>query len=171
MKTKGLYVDGSGQAHRSGIRGTVWQREAILRVLARRSCTKIYADIAAQFTSGILRDLLAQTGYKAGSEVKLKIDLELQLIPDVVATRGRVELPYTTTTLEVVIEILSAEDPMSRILTKCRIYESWGFEQIYVIDPDSRIVFRWTVHRLEEVDIFVSVPVDRVWSALDQALA
>jgi Uma2 family endonuclease len=118
----------------------------------------------------ILLDLLSQAGYKAGPEVKLKIDPDFHPVPDVIATRCRVEVPYPTKAVEIVIEILSDDDPMSRVLTKCRTYQSWGFEQIYVVDPQTRIVFRWTDQRLEEVNTLASVPVDRIWSALDQEL-
>lgn len=119
---------------------------------------------------GILIELLAQSGYKAGSEVKLKVDTGFQPIPDVIATHGRVELPYPTKAVEIVIEILSEEDPMSRVLTKCRAYEGWGFEQVYVIDPEARIVFCWAGHQLEEVSHVDSISVDRIWTALDQEL-
>jgi Uma2 family endonuclease len=118
----------------------------------------------------ILAGFLSQAGYKAGSEVKLKIDPDFHAVPDVIATRGRVEVPYPTRPVEVVIEILSDDDPMSRILTKCRTYQNWGFEQVYVVDPQTRIVFRWADQRLEEVNTLASLPVDRIWSALDQEL-
>jgi Uma2 family endonuclease len=118
----------------------------------------------------ILAGFLSQAGYKAGSEVKLKIDPDFHPVPDVIATRGRVEVPYPTRPVEVVIEILSDDDPMSRILTKCRTYQGWGFERIYVVDPQTRIVFRWTDRGLEEVNTLASLPVDRIWSALDQEL-
>lgn len=58
-------------------------------------------------------NLLSEAGYRAGSEVKLKIDPRSHPIPDVIATRGRVELPYPTKAVEIVIEILSEEDSMS----------------------------------------------------------
>jgi len=119
----------------------------------------------------ILMDLLSEAGYKPESEVKLKIDPEFHAIPDVIATRGRIELPYPTKSVEVVVEVLSDDDPTSRILTKCRAYQDWGFEQICVVDAKSRIVFRWADHRLEEVNVFASISVERIWSALDQALA
>ena len=118
----------------------------------------------------ILMDLLGEAGYKAGSEVKLKIDPDFHLIPDVIATREQVELPYPTKAVEIVTEILSEDDPMGRVLTKCRAYQGWGFEQIYVIDPQTRIVFRWSDQRLEEVNALASVAVDRIWSALDEEL-
>jgi Uma2 family endonuclease len=119
---------------------------------------------------GILIQLLSEAGYRAGSEVKLKIDPDFHPIPDVVATRGRIELPYPTKALDIVVEILSDDDPMSRVLSKCRTYQSWGFAEVYVVDPGSRIVFRWMDHRLEEVDILASLPVERIWSALDREL-
>jgi len=118
----------------------------------------------------ILMQLLLEAGCQPASEVKLKIDPGFQPVPDIIATRGRIELPYPTKALEVVVEILSEDDPMSRVLTKCRTYRSWGFEQVYVVDPESRVVFRWLDHGLEESDLFVSVPVDRIWRALDEAL-
>ncbi|MBV8896570.1 MAG: Uma2 family endonuclease [Acidobacteriaceae bacterium] len=123
------------------------------------------------FLQNILVNLLAQAGYRAAGEVKLKIDPDFQPIPDVVATRQRVQLPYPTTALDVVIEILSESDPHSRLMTKLRIYETWGFEQIYVVDPDSRTVFRWYDHRLEEVTEIATIPIERIWSALDQELS
>jgi Uma2 family endonuclease len=119
---------------------------------------------------GILASFLSQAGYTAGSEVKLKIDPDFHPIPDVIATRGRVELPYPTKSVEIVLEILSDDDPMSRILTKCRAYQNWGFEQVYVVDPKTRIVFRWADQRLEEVNTLATVPVDKIWSALEQEL-
>jgi len=118
----------------------------------------------------ILTNLLCEAGYEAGAEVKLRIDPDFQPIPDIIATRAPIELPYPTRAVDVVIEILSDEDRMARILTKCRAYESWGFEQIYVVDSNARLIFRWIDRRLEEVNSVASIPVDRVWSALDQRL-
>ena len=100
--------------------------------------------------------------------MRLKIDPALQLVPDVIATRGRIESPHPVKALEVVVEILSETDAMSRTLTKCRACHSWGFEYIYVLDPDSRLVFRWEGHRLEEVDTLAGTQVQRLWDALDQ---
>lgn len=118
----------------------------------------------------ILSSLLSEAGYKAASEVNLKIDPDFHPVPDVIATRRRIEAPYPTKAVEIVIEILSDDDPMSRVLTKCRTYQSCGFEQIYVVDPQTRIVFRWIDQRLEETNTFASLPVDRIWCAFEQEL-
>jgi Uma2 family endonuclease len=116
----------------------------------------------------ILMELLREAGYKAGSEVQLKINTAFQPVPDVIATTGHIERPYPTKPVEIVIEILSDDDPMSRLLTKCRMYQEWGFQQIYVVDPIARLVFRWSEHRLEEVDLIAGQPVSSIWTALDQ---
>ena len=49
--------------------------------------------------------------------------------------------PYPTRAFAAVVEILSPDDPFSRVLRKCRLYEGWGIERIIVIDPDARIVW------------------------------
>jgi Uma2 family endonuclease len=115
-------------------------------------------------------DLLTEAGFKAGTEVKLKIDEGLQPIPDVIGTRSPIELPYPTRATEVVVEVLSQEDSMSRVLAKCRAYGEWGFEQIYVVDPASRVVFRWVDRGLKESATFAHFPVARIWLNLERQL-
>jgi Uma2 family endonuclease len=120
---------------------------------------------------GILINLLRETGYRAASEVELRIDLDFHPIPDVIASMTRLETPYPTKAIEVVIEIVSSDDPMSWILAKCRAYQAWGFQQIYVVDPSARLVIRWLEHQLEEVDFIANHPALRVWSELDKESA
>lgn len=119
---------------------------------------------------GILRDILRNAGYKAASEVKLKISKNVQPVPDIIATMGRVEVPYPTKPVEIVIEVLSDDDPMSLLLSKCRTYRDWGFKEIYVVDPVPQLVFRWLDHRLEEVSVFAGQPVSSIWIPLAQEL-
>ena len=83
----------------------------------------------------LLMQVLRKAGYKAASEVKLKIDATFHPIPDIIATKRHIESPYPTKPVEIIVEILSNEDSMSRLLTKCRAYQQWGFQQIYVVDP------------------------------------
>lgn len=122
------------------------------------------------FLQGILLNLLTQAGYKSASEVKLKIDPQLQLIPDVIATRGKVEFPYPTSAVEIVVEVLSEDDPMSRILARCRSYHAWGFQGIYVVDPESRAMFQWKGARFDGIESFAGISVNRVWDELDRVL-
>jgi Uma2 family endonuclease len=70
--------------------------------------------------------------------------------------------------VEIVIEILSGDDPMPRMLSKCRTYRNWGFQNVYVVEPEGRMVFCWVGDGLQGVDRMASLPVDRIWSALDK---
>ena len=79
--------------------------------------------------------------------LELKLSFEFQMIghrfPDVVGAT-QVEQPYPTRPVEVVVEVLSPDDTVGRLLTKCRRYSKIGIGQIFVIDPDKRVGFEWT---------------------------
>lgn len=122
------------------------------------------------FLQGLLGRLLNAAGYKSGGDVELRIDPDAHPRPDVIATKGKIEIPYPTKAVEVVVEILSPDDTMPHILRKCSAYHEWGFDFIYVVDPENRNVYRWTGQALETATNLVSIPVDQIWKALDQAL-
>lgn len=118
----------------------------------------------------IVMELLTEAGYIAGSEVELRIITEAHPKPDVIATSGDIENPYPTKAVDIVVEILSEDDPMSYVLEKCQAYQAWGFEYIYVINPESRQVFRWITTALEISNMLTSIPAARIWELLDQAV-
>jgi Uma2 family endonuclease len=119
---------------------------------------------------GILIRLLAESGYSAAAEVELRIDPAAHPKPDVIATRGEVEEPYPTKAVDVVIEILSKEEPMAHLLEKCQAYAKWGFEYIYVVNPESKQLFRWTGSALQLTDKLIAIPAARVWQLLEENL-
>ena len=116
----------------------------------------------------IVMELLTEAGYEAGSEVELRIDPDARPKPDVIATKGEIEDPYPTKALEVVVEILSADDSAGPVNDKCRAYYVWGFAEIYVVDPKSRIVSRWTGNCLEETEHLTNMPASEIWRRLDR---
>ena len=119
----------------------------------------------------IIAELLKDAGYVAGSEVELRIDPAAHPKPDVIATRSNVETPYPTKAVDVVVEILSADDSMTYLVEKCQTYQAWGFPGIYVVDSKSRLVFRWTGQALEITNSLSSVPAAKIWQELDLRLA
>lgn len=123
------------------------------------------------FLQFLISNLLFEAGYKPGPEVDLRIAPDAIPRPDIIATRGKLEHPYPTKAVEVVVEILSPDDSMSYLLEKCSAYQEWGFEFIYVVDPESRRVYRWTANSLQNVTTLVSIPVAEIWKKLDEALA
>ena len=118
----------------------------------------------------IVMELLTEAGYIAASEVELRIVPDAHPKPDVIATRGAVEEPYPTKALEVVVEILSEDDPMAYVLEKCQAFQTWGFEYIYIVNPASRQLFRWIGTALELASELTSIPAARIWEQLDEAL-
>lgn len=60
---------------------------------------------------------------------------------------------YPTQPVEVVIEILSPEDPMSRMLEKCSHYSRIGVQATFLVDPDKKIGWFWNAktEKLERV--------------------
>ena len=118
----------------------------------------------------ISSELLNDAGYIAGSEVELRIAPEARPKPDVFATKGEIEDPYPTKAVDVVAEILSPDDSMTFVIEKCRTYQEWGFPNIYVVDPASRLVFRWTGSALEISDHLTSFAAAKIWERLDLAV-
>ncbi len=55
------------------------------------------------------------------------------------------------------------------MIEKCRAYETWGFAEIYVVDPAKRWKFQWTGRALEMKEFLTSVPAARIWEQLDKA--
>lgn len=119
---------------------------------------------------GILVRLLTEAGYVAGSEIELRIDPERHPKPDVIATTGDVEQPYPTKAVEVVVEILSKDDPMPYVIEKCKAYRRWGFEHIYVLHPEGNQLFRWTESALALTDTLTTISASRIWEELEKAL-
>ena len=118
----------------------------------------------------ILGQLLNEAGYSAGAEVELRIDPTANPKPDLIATSREVEEPYPTKAVDVVIEILSKDDPMPHLLEKCQAYGRWGFEYIYVVNPESKQLFRWTGSGLQMTDSLVTIPAARIWQQLEKSL-
>src|SRR5437868_3280503 len=118
----------------------------------------------------IVMALLDEAGFKSGSEIELWIDPEAHPKPDVIATKGRIELPYPTQGVDVVLEILSEDDKMPYMRAKCRAYQDWGFAHIFLIDPSDRSVMEWLDGSLLVRDTLMGIPASRIWSALDRQL-
>lgn len=109
-----------------------WDGEAI----QKSSPTRLHSLIRE-----ILVRLLGAMGYDSGQEITLKLDPAYEPIPDVIAAEGQIGDPYPTEPFEIVIEILSPEDSFSRVLRKCRLYETWGIRQVIVVDPKARLIW------------------------------
>jgi Uma2 family endonuclease len=129
------------------------------------------------FLQKILMQLLVQLGLFSASEVRVKINANLELVPDVIATDARVRSLYALTPPLVAIEILSPDDPAQRLWKKCALYSKWGIPAVYVVDPEARRVRIWnnsldTFSTVTEIQIerYGSFSVDLIWQELDRQI-
>ena len=73
-------------------------------------------------------------------------------VPDVLVMRAGDKFErYVTQPPLIAIEILSPEDSVRTMQTKADEYRSFGVENIWIIDPEPRIAYRYTGSALEEV--------------------
>jgi Uma2 family endonuclease len=122
----------------------------------------------------ILAEFFTQAGYRSGPELELRIDSDWQPKADVAAALV-VERPYPTKPIDVVAEILSPDDRMSRVFEKCRQYARIGITKIFVLDPDSKSAWEWdrTTGNLERISAMnlpngQVIAIADVWSELDR---
>ena len=125
----------------------------------------------------ILCEVLKRLGYRAAPEVELRIDPNWQPTPDVLASLHPFERPYPTKSVDLVMELLSPTDAMSLVHEKCQNYERIGFQQIFVLDPESRKGWEWSreTQNLERIDTLQLangkfIGLIEVWQELDKEL-
>jgi Uma2 family endonuclease len=121
----------------------------------------------------IVMRLLDEIGYESASEITLMLDGDYEPVPDVIAVEPPLPEPYPTRAFEVVVEILSPDDPFSRVLRKCRLYERWGIERIIVIDPAARVVWSFENGIPIETDVLArrdtkEATVAQLWAEVDR---
>lgn len=93
----------------------------------------------------VLMLLFDRAGYHVTSEVDLRMDPDWQPRPDVLVSPEPFEQPYPTRPGKLsVIEVLSPDDPMQRVIKKCRHYTRLGIPAIFLLDPESRDIWQWS---------------------------
>jgi Uma2 family endonuclease len=73
-------------------------------------------------------------------------------VPDVLVVRAGEKFDrYLTQPPLIAIEILSPEDSLRQMREKASEYRTFGIDNIWVIDPEPRLAYRYTSAGLEEV--------------------
>ena len=124
----------------------------------------------------VLCDFLRNAGYKAGAELELRIDPDWEPKPDVSGLLTSPEGRYPTQPVDVVMEVLSPEDPMARVFEKCRQYQRIGISAIFVFDPEAQVAWQWAPKdsNLQRLDKAVFLPngskfsLQDLWGELDR---
>jgi Uma2 family endonuclease len=92
----------------------------------------------------VLATLLYARGWTPALEVTLKMSPDAELVPDVIASRGKPELPYPTQPVEICVEILSPDDRLKKVVEKGKRYLDWGVSYVWIIDPAARTAWMVT---------------------------
>lgn len=140
-------------------------------VLCPKSMPTTFHGILQLMLGAALRKL----GLQVASEVTVKLSPTKYLVPDVVAAPV-LQSPYPTEPVLLCCEILSPEDRLGSMLSKCEEYHAWGVPYCWVIDPVKRTA--WEYHSGGEpvrVDPAlrageISVSLDELFSALPNTM-
>jgi Uma2 family endonuclease len=128
----------------------------------------------------ILTEMLRRAGYRAAPELELRIDPQFEPRPDISATRRPVQgrYPATPQEIEIVVEVLSPEDAMTRVFAKCGYYQGIGVSQVFVVDPETRTAWEWNseLGQLDRKTAWLltngqKIELSDVWSQLDTELS
>ena len=90
-------------------------------------------------------------GLVAMTEVRVQVRPARFRVPDVCVTVGEPGEEVLTKPPFICIEILSPEDTLRAMHEKAAEYRQFGVENIWIIDPEPRIAYRYTGASLEEV--------------------
>ena len=91
----------------------------------------------------MLAVMLCKLGLQAAPEVTVRLSPTKFLVPDVIAAPV-LQNPYPTAPVLLCCEILSPEDRLGTMLSKCEEYHAWGVPFCWVIDPIKRTA--WEYH-------------------------
>jgi Uma2 family endonuclease len=118
--------------------------------------------------------MLRKLGLEAFQELTVRLSPTKYLVPDVVAAPV-IQSPYPTEPVLLCCEILSTEDRLGAMLSKCEEYHAWGVPFSWVIDPIKRTA--WEYHSAgEPIRVTatlragdVSIDLEELFSALTAA--
>ena len=104
-----------------------------------------------QLTLGsLLRQLRKTLGIRVSTEVRVQINARRFRIPDISVWRNdNIGTRIPTVAPFLVVEILSPEDRMVRMLPKIQEYLSIGVEYVWVIDPEEKAALSYSQARPE----------------------
>jgi hypothetical protein len=101
----------------------------------------------------LISELIRQAGYVTGPEIDLRARPDWRPRPDISCVQKR-EGKYPTI-LDIAVEILS-DDEGRYILEKCRNYEKVEIAQIFVLDPETRVIYGWNKGLVELTELHLA---------------
>ena len=87
----------------------------------------------------------AEWGVEVFPELRAQTAARNFRVPDILVVRAGEKFErYVTSPPLIAIEILSPEDPLSRMQQKAAEYHRFGIQNIWIVDPQQRLVYHYT---------------------------
>jgi Uma2 family endonuclease len=94
----------------------------------------------------------SEWGVEAFPELRTQTQSRRFRVPDILVTRAEDKFErYVTQPPLIAIEILSPEDTLAAMRAKAVEYRDFGIENIWIIDPQARIVYLYVDGKFEEL--------------------
>jgi Uma2 family endonuclease len=115
----------------------------------------------------------AEWGVEVFPELRTQIAARNFRVPDVLVVRaGEPFQRYLTHPPLVAAEILSPEDTLRAMQEKAAQYRSFGIENVWIVDPEPRLAYRYTSAGLEQVQTGeLTVPETQIRVVLNEMFA
>ena len=127
-------------------------REFVDGRIEERNLGEIEHSILQRFFTVLFYFKRAEWGIEVFPELRTQTQTFRFRVPDVLVVRSEDKIVrYVTQPPLIAIEILSPEDRFATLQAKSAEYRSFGVENVWVIDPEKRIAFRYNGSTLEEV--------------------
>jgi Uma2 family endonuclease len=133
---------------------TSWSpdREFVDGRIEERNLGEKEHSIIQRFLTVLFALKRAEWGVEVFPELRTQIAATNFRVPDVLVVRaGESFERYLTRPPLIAIEILSPEDSLRAMQEKAAQYRRFGIENIWIIDPEPRLAYRYTSAGLEEV--------------------
>jgi Uma2 family endonuclease len=133
---------------------TSWSpdREFVDGRIEERKLGEIEHSIIQRFLTVLFALKRAEWGVEVFPELRTQTAARNFRVPDVLVVRAGESINrYVTRPPLIAIEILSPEDSLRAMQEKAAEYRRFGIENIWIIDPEPRITYRYTSAGLEEV--------------------
>jgi Uma2 family endonuclease len=133
---------------------TSWSpdREFVDGRIEERNLGEKEHSIIQRFLTVLFAINRATWGVEVFPELRTQTQTGRFRVPDVLVMRAGDKFDrYVTQPPLIAIEILSPEDTLSAMRAKAVEYRQFGIENIWIIDPEPRIAYRYSGSALEEV--------------------
>jgi Uma2 family endonuclease len=133
---------------------TSWSpdREFVDGRIEERNLGEKEHSIIQRYLTVLFAIMRAEWGVEVFPELRTQTEAHRFRVPDVLVMRSGEKFDrYVTHPPLIVVEILSPEDSLRAMREKASEYRGFGIENIWVIDPEPRVAYRYTSAGLEEV--------------------